>query len=91
MDQYLCSHFLITGKVQGVWFRDSAKKEAERLGITGWAQNLMDGRVEVVACGEASQIDAFYEWLKYGPSMAEVDECIRESHPEENHDNFEVF
>lgn len=68
----------ISGKVQGVWFRATAKQQAERLAITGWARNLVDGRVEVVAYGEKDQLDLFYSWLQQGPEHAQVTECTRE-------------
>jgi acylphosphatase len=58
--------------VQGVWFRDSTRREAERLGITGHAINLDNGDVEVLACGSADALDALYCWLLQGPPLAEV-------------------
>ncbi|MCW8891488.1 MAG: acylphosphatase [Sedimenticola sp.] len=64
--------FLISGKVQGVFFRASARFEAERLELTGHARNLSDGRVEVLACGEKEAIDQLQVWLTKGPPQAEV-------------------
>ena len=64
--------FTVHGRVQGVWFRDSTRREAERLGITGYAVNLPDGNVEVLACGTAGVLDALQAWLHRGPPMARV-------------------
>lgn len=66
--------YRVTGKVQGVFFRHSARLEAERLGIRGAARNLPDGSVEVLAAGAAAALDELREWLRRGPPMARVDE-----------------
>ncbi len=65
--------FRVFGRVQGVYFRHSARMEAERLGVRGIARNLADGSVEVVAQGEAAAVLSLYEWLKLGPAQARVD------------------
>ena len=64
--------FTVHGRVQGVWFRDSTRREAERLGITGHAINLPDGRVEVLACGTARALSELENWLQVGPPLASV-------------------
>jgi acylphosphatase len=64
--------FLVTGKVQGVYFRHSTRMEAERLGIRGVARNLPDGSVEVIARGPRAAIEKLHEWLRRGPPMARV-------------------
>lgn len=64
--------WLISGKVQGVWFRASTKKEAIRLNISGWARNLKDGTVEVIAFGGENALNELGEWLEHGPDLAEV-------------------
>lgn len=69
--------FLISGKVQGVFFRASARERALDLGLSGRATNLPDGRVEVIAEGDASALDALETWLKHGPPMARVDRMER--------------
>ena len=66
--------FTIKGRVQGVFFRDSTRRVAQTLGITGYAINLDDGSVEVLACGEQAAIDKFAAWLQEGPQMARVDD-----------------
>jgi acylphosphatase len=65
--------FLVSGKVRGVYFRGSAAAEAGRLGIAGWAKNLSDGRVEVVAFGEPQALADFTDWLWKGPPSAIVE------------------
>lgn len=62
----------VYGRVQGVFFRASARQEALRLGLDGYARNLPDGSVEVAAHGEARALDALAEWLRDGPQHARV-------------------
>lgn len=64
---------LITGRVQGVFFRQSTKQKATGLGIVGTVSNLSDGRVEIYAAGEASVMTRFIEWCHKGPIAARVD------------------
>lgn len=77
------ARFLVSGKVQGVFFRASTREQAQRLGLRGYAKNLDDGRVEVLAVGEDEAIDALARWLQAGPSMARVDEVHREATADE--------
>jgi acylphosphatase len=62
----------VSGRVQGVYYRASTAAEARRLGVTGYARNLADGRVEVLACGEPASVTALCEWLWQGPRAARV-------------------
>ncbi len=64
--------FRVSGRVQGVGFRYATLDEARRLGLDGWVRNLPDGRVEVLARGEAARLDQFYHWLLQGPPAARV-------------------
>ena len=64
---------IIRGKVQGVFFRASAKEVADRLNITGTVFNLADGRVKVVASGKSGEVEKFVEWCRRGPDRARVD------------------
>jgi acylphosphatase len=70
--------FLVMGKVQGVYFRHSARLEADRLKVRGLARNLPDGSVEVLAQGTPSAVEALHQWLHRGPVHARV-ETVRES------------
>jgi acylphosphatase len=64
--------FTVHGRVQGVFFRDSTRREAERLGISGHAINLPDGTVEVLAAGPDDALAALERWLHQGPPMSRV-------------------
>lgn len=66
----VCTLAWVHGMVQGVGFRYSTQREALKLGLTGYARNLDDGSVEVLACGEAQQVDALVAWLKAGGRAA---------------------
>ena len=68
--------FLITGRVQGVFFRDSTKKVALKLGLQGSAVNLSDGTVKVCLRGESEDIDLLEKWLHKGPELAQVESVI---------------
>ncbi|HAT1792970.1 TPA: acylphosphatase [Legionella pneumophila] len=91
MAKELCMRCYISGRVQGVWFRASAKNLAEQLMISGWARNLADGRVEVFACGKEDKLEEFYTWLQKGPLNARVDVCTRENLPWEDYITFDVL
>ena len=85
-----CIQCLISGRVQGVFFRASACAEAMRLGLTGHAINLPDGRVEVLACGEEAAIEVMKCWLENGPPGARVDQLECQSASVEIPDRFRV-
>ena len=68
----VCFRCLVSGKVQGVFFRASTRFEAERLEIQGYARNLADGRVEVLACGQPDAVESLRQWLTRGPEQARV-------------------
>lgn len=70
-----CKRCLVSGRVQGVFFRASTREQALRLGVTGYARNLPDGRVEVVVCGPHDSVDELCAWLQTGPPQAQVDVC----------------
>jgi len=63
---------IVAGKVQGVWFRYYTQQEAERLGLIGWAKNQADGTVEVIAMGEATELEQLYQWLHQGSPKSTV-------------------
>lgn len=63
----------ISGRVQGVFFRESTRRQARPLGLIGYAINLADGRVEVAAAGHSEAIERLADWLRHGPPAARVD------------------
>ena len=63
---------IIQGRVQGVWFRDSTRREAMRLGVNGWVKNRRDGGVEVLAEGPEERVKQLVTWCHHGPSHARV-------------------
>jgi len=69
-------HLLISGKVQRVFFRNSARKIAQKLNITGWIKNREDEKVEAVISGNEKDVNGFISWAKSGPEKANVDEVL---------------
>lgn len=67
-----CLRCTISGQVQGVFYRAAARHEAERRGISGYARNLENGLVEVLACGDKTALDELCAWLAKGPPQARV-------------------
>jgi len=65
-------HCYVSGRVQGVFFRESTRARAESLGLRGWVRNLPDGRVEVTASGPEADLAALRRWLNTGPAQAVV-------------------
>ncbi|NJL83493.1 MAG: acylphosphatase [Chloroflexaceae bacterium] len=68
----------IAGRVQGVGFRASARRQAQRLGLVGWVKNLPDGRVMAVLAGEATAVEEMLQWCQVGPPNAAVSEVLVE-------------
>lgn len=66
-------HLIVRGRVQGVYFRAAAQREARRLGITGWVKNRQDGGVELLAEGDEDAVKELSSWANHGPSAARVD------------------
>ena len=75
------ARFTVDGKVQGVWFRAATREQALKLGLDGYAKNLPDGRVEVLACGADDAIAALERWLWQGPPLAKVKGVSRDDLP----------
>ncbi|MDJ0928932.1 MAG: acylphosphatase [Gammaproteobacteria bacterium] len=77
----VCKRFFIAGRVQGVWFRASTAKEAQARNLVGWVRNLPDGRVEVLAGGNADAIQSLTDWLWQGPRLADVQDVSVTAEP----------
>lgn len=84
-------HLFIKGVVQGVFYRASTRKEAERVGVTGWVRNLSDGRVEAVFEGEDEEVKRMEEFCWQGPPQAEVEDIQIFTEEPEGLDRFEVL
>jgi acylphosphatase len=81
---------VVTGRVQGVWFRESCRREAESLGLGGWVRNRADGAVEAVFEGESAAVLAMVAWCRAGPAHADVDHVDIEDEPPEGLVGFRV-
>jgi acylphosphatase len=68
-------HIIVSGRVQGVCFRDFTQQKAESLELTGWVKNILNNRVEIIVEGEKRQLLRFVEHVKIGPEGADVKEC----------------
>lgn len=81
----------VSGRVQGVSFRDSTRQEAEKLGLTGWVRNTEDGKVEAIFEGDPDAVNRMVEWCKSGPSSADVEDVsIEKETPLGDVSGFEV-
>jgi acylphosphatase len=78
-----CIRCLVSGRVQGVFFRASTRERAQALGLSGHARNLPDGRVTVTVCGPQAALDSLQRWLWQGPSQARVTDVQCTACPEE--------
>ena len=73
MNRNLRAHILVSGRVQGIFFRQNTKDKAEALDLKGWVKNLPDGRVEAVFEGEKGTLEEMVEWIQKGPFLSKVD------------------
>ncbi len=72
MSETALCHLRIFGRVQGVWYRESMRQQAEQLGITGWVRNRQDGSVEALVQGDPEKVERIIEWARRGPEQAVV-------------------
>jgi acylphosphatase len=72
MNDWITRRLQIRGRVQGVWFREAIRLEAERLGVKGWVRNRRDGSVEAMVHGPRDAVDAIVAWAGRGPEAAQV-------------------
>jgi acylphosphatase len=82
---------LVSGRVQGVFYRGSTRAQALTLGLSGHARNLDDGRVEVLACGRIAALKELEQWLWIGPPSARVSEVATTFEPYTGHAAFETY
>ena len=85
------AHVFVTGRVQGVWFRESTRERAEALGVGGWVRNLADGRVEALFEGDAATVQRAIDFVREGPRHARVESVeVREEASEHPSSQFRV-
>lgn len=73
MDEKIRAHIFVSGRVQGVFFREKTKKKAEKLEVTGWIKNILDGRVEAIFEGNRDKVEEMVDWTRKGPIWAKVE------------------
>lgn len=83
-------NLVVSGQVQGVFYRRTAKVEAEKLGIGGWVRNKTDGTVEISVSGEEKNIAEFIKWCKKGPPFAKVKNVEVKDRKPEDYDEFSI-
>jgi len=84
-------HLKITGRVQGVGFRNSTRRKARELGVSGWVKNLADGSVEAVVAGEKDNVEDLISWANTGPRLANVNEVeVDRRQPKNDLDGFSI-
>ena len=81
---------LISGRVQGVFFRDTCRRMAEQYAVNGWVRNLPDGRVEAVFEGPAADVQHLVEWSRHGPRHAAVQDISVQAEPPEGISGFHI-
>ncbi|MCP8900004.1 acylphosphatase [Gilvimarinus xylanilyticus] len=87
----LSKRFYVSGRVQGVSYRASTQAEAQALGVTGWARNLHDGRVEVLATAPDDKMARLAEWLHRGPARAQVKSVEAVDIPTQDFAEFSIY
>jgi len=85
------AHAMISGRVQGIFYRASARSEAIKRSLTGWVKNTSDGKVELIAQGPKHEVEDFIDWCRSGPMLAEVT-CVDVTmeDPQDDLEGFEV-
>lgn len=85
------AHVIVSGRVQGVFFRQNTFKKAKFLGLCGWVRNTKEGKVEAVFEGEEDKINEMIEWMRIGPPLARVDNIeISWEEPSGEFQDFEI-
>ena len=89
MSERLTRRLVARGRVQGVWFRESMRREAEALGVAGWVRNRMDGSVEAFVEGAPAAVEALVRWAHRGPEAADVADVEQDDAPAQGLQRFE--
>lgn len=90
MSKTIRQHVHVSGRVQGVFFRDFTRRKALALGLAGWVRNLADGRVEAVLEGEPDAVHTMLDLLRKGPPQARVEDLTSNTESPEGHTDFQV-
>lgn len=90
MGHLITLHLLIDGRVQGVWFRQFTRQQAEALGVSGYVRNLPNGRVEAVLSGDERAVKQLERVLRRGPELAQVKQITSAELPHRLFEGFEV-
>lgn len=85
-----CLHCIISGRVQGVFFRAATQQQARSLGVTGWVRNRADGTVELLACGDETTVRGLETWLWQGSTQSKVQDVTSAVVTAEPFDTFEI-
>jgi len=85
-----CVHLIVSGNVQGVFFRSNTRDKATELGLKGYAKNLANGNVEIVVQGDESKINELVEFIKSGPGVSKVENVQITHKDSENFESFEI-
>ena len=85
-----CVHLIVSGRVQGVFFRANTSKKANEMGLKGYVKNMPDGNVEVVAQGSEEKLGEFIDFLRKGPGIAKVTDIQMTHKQTENFNSFEI-
>jgi acylphosphatase len=85
----IARHLQVRGRVQGVGFRYSLQRQAQRLGLAGWVRNRHDGSVEAAVCGPADSVEKLIEWARHGPPGARVTD-LKVSPHDASYEGFEL-
>ena len=84
-------HVIISGRVQGVWFRASTKQIAKQLGLTGWVRNTPDGCVEAVFEGDEKLVEEIIKWCHHGPALSKVNNVeVKNQEPTNEFSDFSI-
>lgn len=84
-------HVVISGRVQGVWFRATTKQKAEQLGLTGWVRNTYDGSVEAVFEGDENSVQEMLDWCHHGPPLSKVENVeVKNESPTNDFGSFSI-
>ena len=91
VDVMIRRRVLVSGRVQGVWFRETCRREAERAGVAGFVKNRWDGRVEAEFEGHSTVVRRLVDWCRVGPPRAHVQAVEVEEVPVQGQNSFEVY